>query len=86
MKMDRAALEEATVEQLRKEAKRYRLPSTGDRAELIDSIMSHFERHGPSDLLQTGRREIESTQSAGATAQSEPLTAEVFRETMMQMQ
>lgn len=46
------ALEAMSVPQLREEARRYRLGSSGGRKELIDNIASHLERHGPvSDLL-----------------------------------
>lgn len=83
--MDRATLEIASLDQLRKKARRYRLPSTGERSELIDAIMSHLERPAPSDLLQDMTVEKDLPQRS-ASASAEPLTAEVFRETMLQMQ
>ncbi|XP_029169193.1 uncharacterized protein LOC114939131 [Nylanderia fulva] len=45
--MDRASLERLTLEELKDEAARYRLPITGTSSTLIDTIMTHLERHGP---------------------------------------
>jgi len=50
--LDRAALEEATLERLQAEARRYRLPVGGERSELIDRILSHVERLGVQELVE----------------------------------
>jgi len=46
--MDRAHLEGLSLAQLKREAAVYRLSVTADRDKLIESILDHFERHGPS--------------------------------------
>lgn len=86
--MDRATLDRATLDQLRKEARSYGLPINGNRAEIIDLIMSHLERHGPTDMVEEASAGVgaESPAAAGAIRSSEPLTAEMFQETMLQMQ
>lgn len=87
--IDRASLDRATLDQLKKEARSYGLPVTGNRAEIIDLIMSHLERHGPTDMVKeeaSQRTRAEPPRAAGAMCSSEPLTAEVFRATMLQMQ
>lgn len=35
-----------TISQLKEEASRFRLNPAGNRNELVDKIMSHFEQHG----------------------------------------
>jgi hypothetical protein len=45
--MDRARLENFTLEELRREALTYQLPVNRDRNSLIDTIMSHFEQNDP---------------------------------------
>jgi len=86
--VDRITLEQATHEQLKKEARRYKLPSTGDRATLIDAIMSHLERHGQTDL-PTEHPDEASGEAHGETRvpmQQEPLTANTFKEGLVDLQ
>lgn len=45
-RMERARLEERSLEQLREEASGYRLTLSDRRDVLIDTIMTHIERHG----------------------------------------
>jgi len=54
--MDRAHLDNYSLEELKREAHRYRLPIVNDRAALIDSIMNHFELNSPADDAQLGAR------------------------------
>ncbi|KMQ83125.1 hypothetical protein RF55_20865 [Lasius niger] len=55
--MDRTALEDLTLEQLREEAASYGLPTTGVSTTLVDSILSHLERNGPvKELLQQPKK------------------------------
>jgi len=54
--MDRGSLDRLSLEQLREEARRYHLSTSGDRRILIDTIMSYFERYAPvQDLTSNGR-------------------------------
>lgn len=51
----RKRLEVMSVEQLRAEARRHGLPTTGEPDRLIDSIITRIERHGQAhDTLSTG--------------------------------
>jgi len=86
--VDRITLEQATHEQLKKEARRYRLPSIGDRATLIDTIMSHLERHGQMDLPMEHPDEAsgEAHGETRAPVQQEPLTANTFKEALVNLQ
>lgn len=75
--MQRETLEALTISQLRKETRRYRLSSTGSRNGLIDTIMSHLERHGPADKMLGGRGneagsqdDVESQSEKGAVSAS----------------
>lgn len=45
--LERKDLDALTLEQLRGEAKRYGLQVSGDRDALIETIMTHLERHSP---------------------------------------
>lgn len=66
--MDRAALERLTVEQLRREAAKYRLPSTGRKIDLIETIIAYFDAHGPvADLLGTTPGQEDDGEEAGET-------------------
>lgn len=68
--MQRESLEALTLTQLREEARRYRLSSSGSRNVLIDNIMSHLERHGPaSEML--GGQENEAGSQDDVESQSE---------------
>lgn len=52
--MDRTEFEKLTLEQLRKEASKYGLPTEGSKSTLIDAIITHLAEHGPiEELLQT---------------------------------
>lgn len=67
--MERERLEELTLDQLKEETSRFKLPLNERRDTLINAIMSHFERHGPKqdfgeirDVQRTtreGSREIQ---------------------------
>jgi len=84
---DREKLEQSTLEELREEASTYGLSSVGDRANLIDRIMSHLERHGPTDLQQENSDEAATPASIDHSIEvATPLTAEIFLQTMLQMQ
>lgn len=52
--MERSQLDKISIEQLRTEAERYGLPTTGDQQALIDRVMTHLERNGPMRDLNTG--------------------------------
>jgi hypothetical protein len=56
--MDRALLDNYSLEKLKREEyrHRYRLPIINDRDTLIDSIMSHFEHNSPAEDVQLGAR------------------------------
>lgn len=45
--MERARLEDMTIEELQAEANRYRIQVPLERNEIVDAIMSHLERNGP---------------------------------------
>lgn len=67
-KMNRSLLDNMSVEELREEADRYNLTSTGDRLQLIDRIMTHLERHGP---MQDTRSNTEENAAAGQIEREE---------------
>ncbi|EFN75027.1 hypothetical protein EAG_01354 [Camponotus floridanus] len=46
--MQRAVLDGMSLEQLKEEAARYQLSVVNDRARLIDSLMTHFEKNSPA--------------------------------------
>lgn len=52
--MDRARLEDLTLEQLQAEAAKYGLPTTGSWENLLDAIMDHLQKFGPADDLFRG--------------------------------
>jgi len=71
--MDRASLERLTVEQLRQEAARYRLPTTGRKIDLIESIVSHLENNGPAlDFLGPSQAQQDSEGGAGTSRPTDP--------------
>ncbi|KMQ93098.1 hypothetical protein RF55_6825 [Lasius niger] len=75
--MDRAALEKLTVEQLKQEALKYGLSVAGKKADLIETLVSHFQRNAPvSDLLGLAAIEASpaSVQAAGPSAGRVPLS------------
>ncbi|KMQ84501.1 miz zinc finger family protein [Lasius niger] len=52
--MDKAEFEKLTLDQLRKEADKYGLPTGGSKSALIEAIITHLSEHGPiEDLLLT---------------------------------
>lgn len=63
-----------STKDLRKEANSYCLQATGDRADLIDVIMSHLERNGPLADLSTNL-----TVAAETRAQPPPLASSEVR-------
>lgn len=79
--MNRALLERLTVEQLRQEAARYRLPSTGRKIELIETIISHLESDRPvSDLLGSIPDQEDAGEEAGPSRQADsPEQTDVLR-------
>jgi len=79
---DREKLEQAKIEELRREADSYGLSPGGDRLTLIDRILSHLERHGPTDSDHEGADGV----ATGGQESTTLLTAEVFLQTMMSMQ
>jgi len=86
--LDRAALEEATLERLQAEARRYRLPIGGERGELIDRILSHIERLGAQDaVLEThsGPGSEQSAEPEMTDGAEEPLTAGTLRAALGEM-
>jgi len=70
--MERERLDRMQTDELRREAAKYRLRSTGGREELIDAIMSHFE--GFRSALEESTKQIRSQ----ATSQPEASEEEVF--------
>lgn len=85
--VNRNVLENATMEQLQKEARRYHLPVSGDRSTLIDTILSYLERGGPDEpMVEVQESSKGQRPEAGATAGTEQLSAEVFRDTMIKLQ
>jgi len=69
--MDRALLENFTLEELRKEARKYQLTTSLDRGALIDALMTHFEQNSPAeDFRVLGRTRREARQRIGS-AQSD---------------
>ncbi|XP_072747011.1 uncharacterized protein [Anoplolepis gracilipes] len=80
MEQHRAQLDEMSMEQLREEVLRYRLPLIPDRERLLDSIVSHLERHGPvGDLLGTEQR---PSQERMDESDDLPVTAERLRQVL----
>jgi len=65
--MDRASLEEATLDRLQAEARRYRLPIGGERSELIERILSHIERIEAQGMMV----ETPSAPSSGPSVEGE---------------
>lgn len=80
--MDRASLERLTVEQLRQEAARYRLSSTGRKMELIETIIAHFEANSPvADLLGSAPGPEDDGEVAGPSRRAEsPEQTDVLRQ------
>jgi len=78
--MSRAALEEATLERIQAEAKKYKIPVSDDKFDLIEKIMSHIERQEPQELWSDPQSEPRAEQ--GANEKKEPLTASTFRSTL----
>jgi len=70
--LDRASLEEATLERLQAEARRYRLPVEGERSDLIDRIMSHIERVEAQDMIAETHSGPSSGPSIEVEAAGEP--------------
>jgi hypothetical protein len=65
--MERAKLEASNLKELQAEAAKYQLPMSNDRAVLLESILTHFERNGPvADFLGVGEvgRRVESNQTS----------------------
>jgi len=88
MKMDRAALERLTVEQLRQEAARYRLPTTGRKIDLIETIISHLEDNGPvADLLGSTPGQEDAGDRAGPSRRPDsPEQTDVLRQMVNALQ
>jgi len=87
-RMDRASLDRLTTEQLREEARKFQLQDTGERRTLIDNIMSHFERHGPTPDFTLYPRELSRgtalpPRTVPETESDEPVTASSLRNVMM---
>ncbi|XP_024887649.1 mediator of RNA polymerase II transcription subunit 15-like [Temnothorax curvispinosus] len=53
--MERQRLQDMSIGELQEEARKYGLNPPGDSARCIDLIMSHLEKHGPTDLLDQKR-------------------------------
>jgi len=75
--ISRAALEEATLERIQSEAKKYKIPISNDKFDLIEKIMSHIERQESQELWPDAQSEPRAEQ--GASEKEEPLTASTFR-------
>ncbi|XP_011883952.1 PREDICTED: uncharacterized protein LOC105571091, partial [Vollenhovia emeryi] len=81
--MDRTKLEAYTLEQLKEEANRYGLATTGDKSTIIANIMKHLEKQGPQDLQDEAARAAAANRqrkpSAGSAEQvSAPLLRQVL--------
>jgi len=86
--LDRASLEEASLDRLQAEARRYRLPVGGERSELIDRILSHIERIEAQGMMA----ETLSAPSSGPSVEGEtegglekPLTMGTLRSALNEM-
>jgi hypothetical protein len=65
--MDHTQLENFTLEELRKEARKYQLTASADRNALIDAIMTHFEQNSPAeDFRILGRTRHDTRQRIGS--------------------
>ncbi|KMQ84752.1 hypothetical protein RF55_17196 [Lasius niger] len=90
--MDRTALEDLTVEQLREEAASYGLPTTGVSSTLVDSILSHLEANGPMrELLQQPKRKRTPAGPAGpsgipATVPEPQESTDLMRQMLLALQ
>ena len=93
--MDHAWLRTASLEQLQREAVRYRLEVSNDRQRLIEAILDHLTRFGPTDPLEEIRNppqaegrasDMEGRPGNGerlaAQPEDTPLTAGVFQQSM----
>jgi len=86
--LDRASLEEATLDRLQAEARRYRLPVGGERSDLIDRIMSHIERMEAQEMIAETQSGPSSGPSVGEEATGEleePLTMGTLRSALNEM-
>jgi len=86
--LDRASLEEASLDRLQAEARRYRLPVGGERSELIDRILSHIETIEAQGMMA----ETPSAPSSGPSVEGEiaggleePLTVSALRSVLNEM-
>lgn len=89
--IDREDLEKATLDQLQKEARKYQISVSNDKAALIEAILIY------QDKCVAGQQSMESPgtsgelripgagPSAGTSSAERPLTAETFRRTMSEM-
>lgn len=83
-------LEVMSMDQLRGESRRYQLPVYGSRENLIDNIMTHFERNGPMlDMIgsvptdnedSNAQPTVRNTQPGGHSGM--PVTADTFKRMM----
>lgn len=86
--MNRERLDRMSTDQLREEADKYHLPSSGNRGSIIDVIMSHWERHGPAPDWLGGDEQQEDgmhrnvSPVAAAQADEEPVTASRLRQVL----
>lgn len=99
-RMERARLEELSLEDLQEEATRYRLTVSERRDHMIDILMTHFEWNAPSQDFFQGqetsnrpepRREtgLEADRAAGPTTRGpapQPDFSMMFGQMMFQMQ
>lgn len=76
--MDSGVLEHMTTDQLRQEASKYGLSSSGRKTELIEAIISHLERYGPAGdfyVQETGGPlTVQGNEAAASTDSPNPAT------------
>jgi len=85
--MDRQQLEKLKLNELKEELAKYKLPTQDTRARCIDTLMSHFERNGPRDLLNLEEREQGPSGGLSSEASniypSDKVNHSAFTDTMM---
>jgi len=86
--LDRASLEEAFLDRLQAEARRYRLSVGGERSELIDRVLSHIERMEAQEMIAETQSGPSNGPSVGGEATGgleEPLTMGTLRSALNEM-
>lgn len=84
--MDRGTLEQMSLDELKKEARKFRLPSVPDRADLIDALITHYESRRPTRAGRGQEPDVEggaSDQGGSSTNdEAEPVTTSRLRKVL----